>query len=387
MIERELQQKIVRAAEKMPVVSVTGPRQSGKTTLVKTAFPDFRYLNFEDPVIRQFAEEDPSTFLRTYGKSVIIDEVQYVPSIFSYIQLAVDEDRTCRFVLTGSQNFLLLQKISQSLAGRVAIFTLMPFSTGELAGTSFETTEYEEYLIKGFYPRIYDQDLIPAEWLNDYIRTYVERDVRQIINIGDLHRFQQFLKLCAGHTGQLVNFSSFGNELGISYHTAQSWLSVLEASYILFRLYPYHVNFNKRVVKSSKLYFFDTGLATFLLGLRSKEELMLHYAKGALFENLVVADVIKTMMNNGLPPLCWFWRDNSGNEIDLVVEEGTSRKAIEIKSGRTIGDGFFKGLEFWKKLTGSTPEDLLLVYGGDESGKRTRGSVVGWRDVNRFLSL
>ena len=382
MIKRDLQQKIIRTAQKIPVISVTGPRQSGKTTLVKSSFPDYKYINFEDPAVREFAAEDPSSFLKAYGKRIIIDEVQYVPSLFSYIQLAVDEDKSRRFILTGSQNFLLLHKISQSLAGRVSVFTLLPFSIEELKRSSFEKEDYEEYLLSGFYPRIYDRKLNPSEWLNDYIRTYVERDVRQITNIGDLHRFQQFLKLCSGRIGQLVNLSSFGNELGISYHTAQSWLSVLEASYIIFRLYPYHANFNKRLVKSPKIYFFDTGIASLLLGIKSTEELHLHYAKGMLFENLVISEIYKARTNRGLLPESYFWRDNSGHEVDLILDKGLNKKAIEIKSSRTIGDDSFIGLEYWKKLSNSTSDSLFLVYGGDDSYKRSKCTALSWKNID-----
>ncbi len=385
MIHRSLHDILKAASLKSPVISVTGPRQSGKTTLVKAVFGDYTYLNFEDFSLRTFASEDPVSFLKTYGKKLILDEAQHVPSLFSSLQLAVDADKDVRIVITGSQNLLLHHKISQSLSGRVALFTLLPFSIEELQHTKLAKDDFEDYFVSGFYPRIYHEDLDPAKWLSDYIQTYLERDVRQISNIIDLHRFQQFLKLCAGHIGQMLNFSSFGNTLGISYHTAQNWLSVLEASYVVFRLYPFHRNFNKRLVKTPKLYFYDIGLASVLLGLKSKEHAQLHFAKGPLFENLVIADLMKSIYNLGNRPDFYFWRDNTGNEIDLIVDEGTHQKAIEIKSSRVINTDFFKGLGNWSKISGASPDDLFLIYGGDEMQTRANGNVAGWKTASKVL--
>lgn len=385
MITRALHNILKAASLKSPVISVTGPRQSGKTTLVKAVFSEYTYLNFEDLNLRAFATDDPASFLKTYGKRLVLDEAQHVPQLFSYLQIAVDLDNESRFVITGSQNLLLHHKISQSLSGRVSLFTLLPFSIAELQQTSLAKDDYEDYFLTGFYPRIYNEDLDPAKWLNDYIQTYVERDVRQISNIIDLHRFQQFFKLCAGHIGQMINFSSFGNSLGISYHTAQNWLSVLEASYIVFRLYPFHQNFNKRLVKTPKLYFYDTGLASVLLGLKSKEQAQLHFAKGALFENLVIADLMKSRFNAGVRPDSYFWRDNSGNEVDLIIDEGPHQKAVEIKSSRVINPDFFKGLRYWSKLSGASPEDMFLVYGGKENQTRTHGNVAGWQTASTTI--
>lgn len=385
MINRALGKVLQEASQKSPIISVMGPRQSGKTTLVRSVFKDYKYINFEDLSLREFALTDPTSFLKTYGKKIILDEAQHVPDLFSYLQLAVDEDKETRIILTGSQNLSLHHKISQSLSGRVSLFTLLPFSLREIQQTSFAAPDYEDYFMKGFYPRIYDEQPEPGKWLNDYTQTYLERDVRQISNIIDLHKFQQFLKLCAGHIGQLVNFSSFGNALGISYHTAQNWLSVLEASYIVFRLYPYHKNFNKRMVKTPKLYFYDTGLAAVLLGLKSKEQAQLHFAKGMLFENLVIGELMKYNFNLGFRPDFYFWRDNTGNEIDLIVDEGTHQKAIEIKSSRAINADFFKGLDYWSKLTGSQPDDLFLVHGGENIQHRAKATVVGWDKITEGI--
>jgi predicted AAA+ superfamily ATPase len=385
MIHRTLHDSLKAASLKSPVISVSGPRQSGKTTLVKAVFGDYTYLNFEDLSLRSFATEDPTSFLRTYGKKLILDEAQHVPNLFSYLQLSVDEDKEMRIVVTGSQNLLLHHKISQSLSGRVALFTLLPFSIEELKHSSLGKEDYEDYFVSGFYPRIYDEDPDPAKWLNDYIQTYLERDVRQISNIIDLHRFQQFLKLCAGHIGQMINFSSFGNALGISYHTVQNWLSVLEASYIVFRLYPYHQNFKKRLVKTPKLYFYDTGLASVLLGLKSRDQVQLHFAKGALFENLIIADLMKNRYNMGTRPDFYFWRDSTGNEVDLIIDEGTHQNAVEIKSSRVINPDFFKGLDYWSKLSLASPDDLFLIYGGKEDQTRSKGKVAGWQTATEAI--
>jgi len=384
MIRRKLEKVLKKAAGNNQVLSVMGPRQSGKTTLVKMVFPDYSYINLEYPSLRRFASEDPVSFIKNFGNRIIIDETQYVPSLFSYIQLSVDQDRQQRFILTGSQNFHLYGKISQSLAGRVAMFSLLPFSVEEMKGSAFEHKEYESYLVKGFYPRIYDRKLNALKWLNDYVLNYIERDVRQLQNIGDLNKFGQFLKLCAGSAGQLVNFSSFGNEMGISYHTAQSWLSVLEASFIVFRLYPYHNNFKKRMIKTPKLYFYDTGLASSLLGIKSAAELQLHFAKGSLFENMIIADILKNSLNRGLKPDVYFWRDSTGNEVDLILDDPGGPVAVEIKSGRTIDPGFFKNLNYWRSLHSGRESKEILVYGGDLSQTRSNTKVLSWDKLTRI---
>ncbi|HNY02187.1 MAG TPA: ATP-binding protein [Bacteroidales bacterium] len=385
MIHRTLHDLLQAAAQKSRIISVTGPRQSGKTTLVRAVFGDYTYVNFEDLGHRAFATEDPASFLKTHGKRMILDEIQHVPGLFSYLQLSTDNDAEMRIVITGSQNLLLHQKISQSMSGRVALFTLLPFSLSELDNTPYSRQDYEDYIFTGFYPRIYDENPDPGKWLNDYIQTYVERDVRQLTQVDDLHRFQQFLKLCAGHIGQTVNFSSFGNALGISYHTAQRWLSVLEAGYIVFRLHPFHQNFNKRLVKTPKLYFYDTGIASLLLGIKSTDQVPVHFARGMLFENLVIADMIKSGIHAGIRSDFYFWRDNSGNEVDLIIDEGMRRKAVEIKSSRVINSDFFNGLSYWSRTSGASPGDLFLVYGGEENQVRVKASVSGWKNASRMI--
>jgi uncharacterized protein len=378
MIQRTINKRIQSLEGKFPVITVTGPRQSGKTTLVKALFKDFHYANLEDISIREFALNDPKGFLNAFGNRLIIDEAQYAPQLFSYIQVMVDEYKEKRFVLTGSQNFLLLEKITQSLAGRVAIFYLLPFSLAELKETAYYPGSYQEYLFTGSYPAIYDRSLPPSEWLRNYITTYVERDVRQVLNVGDLVNFQRFIGICAGRIGQLVNFSSIATDLSVSYHTVQRWLSILETSFITYRLFPYHKNFNKRLIKSPKLYFNDSGLACALLGIFNNETLATHHMKGALFENMVLSELRKYRFNHSHTNDLFFWRDNSGIEIDCIVDNPSNPVAVEIKSGETVHADFFKNLNWWKDISGS--HKGYLIYGGDESYKRSGNHVLGWKD-------
>jgi predicted AAA+ superfamily ATPase len=389
MIPRQLAEYLRKAAIKMPVITLTGPRQSGKTTLVKNCFPDYTYVNLEQTDLREFAANDAKKFFETFPGSIILDEVQQVPELFSYIQgIADQEGDKRRIVLSGSQNFLLLEKISQTLAGRAAIFYLFPFSIRELTGTKYSADGFEEYIFKGFYPRIYDRGLEPEKWLDDYLLSYVERDVRSLLNVGDLVQFQRFVKLCAGRIGQLVNFSEIGNELGISYHTVQKWLSVLETSFIIFRLQPWHSSYNKRIVKSSKLYFCDSGLAAFLLGIRNRETIDFHYARGALFENLIMAELMKSFYNTGRRPAMYFWRDVSGNEVDCLIEYGNGLIPVEIKMGSSISNDWFKGLKYMHKLTGlAKPESSFLVYGGSENQERSECKILSWNNAYHIAQM
>jgi len=319
MTPRVIEKKLVEMAQKFPVIIITGPRQSGKTTLCKKLFKDHKYVSLENPDLREYALLDPRGFIEEYRGKVIIDEVQRVPQLFSYIQGEVDaNDIVGQYILTGSQNFLLLEKIGQSLAGRAYIYNLLPFSTIELK-TQYNTTLLSA-IFKGGYPRIYAKNITPQDFFPSYVQTYLERDVRSIINIKELSIFSAFIKICAGRIGQLFNASNIGNELGIDHKTVKSWLALLEASFVLYRLQPWHANFNKRIIKSPKIYFYDTGLACHLLGIRSKEEINLHFAKGALFENFVVVEHIKETWNRGNRLSSFFWRDSAGNEIDLLIE-------------------------------------------------------------------
>ena len=383
MILRHLSEILTNIIKKMPVITLTGPRQSGKTTLVKQCFSDYTYLNLEETDKKEMALTDPRLFFETYKGNLIIDEAQNVPEIFSWIQVIVDSDKSDRkFILTGSQNFLLLEKISQSLAGRTAIFNLFPFSMQELKNTSFELNDSNDYLFKGFYPRLYDKKLNPGKWLDDYLVTYIERDVRSIINVGDLIQFQRFVRLCAGRIGQLVNFSEMGNEIGVNYHTIQRWLSVLEASFIVFRLQPWYNSFNKRIIKSTKLYFYDTGLASYLLGIRDEKDLDSHFSRGLLFENLIIAELMKFCYNSGMRPRLYFWRDRSGNEVDCIIESGNMLNPVEIKSGTTISGDWIKGIRYFQSLTeNARPENSFIVYGGSENQKRSECNIVGWKDA------
>ncbi len=382
MIKRNISKKVKSLIGQYPVITITGPRQSGKTTLVKQIFPNYAYVNFEDIEQRNFAQNDPKNFLNSKGKLLIIDEAQYVPEIFSYIQLYVDDDPERQYILTGSQNFLLMEKITQSLAGRVAIFYLLPFSISELKNTKFEIQDFPENIITGGYPRIYDKDLNPYEWLNNYIATYVERDARHLLNISDLNSFQKFIKLCAGRVGQLINFTSIANDLSISYHTVQKWLSILETSFITYRLYPHHKNFNKRLIKTPKLYFYDTGLAAALLNIQNADQFQQHFLKGELFENMVITEILKSRFNNGLGSNLYFWRDNKGVEIDCLQPNGSNILAIEIKSGTSIHQDFFKNLLYYQELSGISSQQLILIYGGSESHKRSNARVLSWRDID-----
>ncbi len=385
MIDRILSSTLREASAKLPVITITGPRQSGKTTLVRAVFTEHTYTNLEYPDTREYAETDPRGFLQS-SPQMIIDEVQRVPNLTSYMQGMVDEaQRPAQFILTGSQNFSLVQSVSQSLAGRSAIYHLLPLSWEELHDSGYQEESYLPWLYRGFYPRLYDYDLPPAAWLPDYIQTYLERDVRQITQIQNLTTFQTFLKLCAGRVGQLLNMSALSNEVGVDTKTIKSWISVLEASYIVFLIRPHYKNFNKRVVKTPKLYFYDTGLACSLLGIQSEEQLRTHYLKGELFESFVVSELQKHQFNRGQRPVPYFWRDNTGHEVDFLLERSDSTTIAEIKSGKTIRPEFFRGLNFYRKIT-TEKTSSYLIYGGDTSQRRSEHSVLRWQDSSQLLA-
>ncbi len=386
MIKREIESEILKVLDKMPVICITGPRQSGKTTLVKHLFGDYKYYNLEFPEHRQFAQTDPTGFLSEMGSGIIIDEIQRVPDLLSSIQYFVDENRTKgKVIITGSQNILLMQSVSQSLAGRVALFTLLPFSISELEDTIYHEDRYENYLVKSFYPRIYNENLDVNNWLQDYTNTYIERDVRQITSIRDLSRFSNFLQLCAGHTGQIVNYSTFSNNLGVDVNTVKSWLSILETSYIIFLQQPWYRNFNKRLIKSPKLFFYDTGLACNLLGIRNTKDYDCHYLKGGLFESFIISEFQKHSYNHKLSSKLYFLRDSNGNEVDLIIELDGRLIAIEIKSGKTINQDFFKGFKYLDKHLPSIKIDKYLVYGGENHQDRSREQVLPWRNLNEIF--
>ena len=371
-----------KMAGKYPILALTGPRQSGKTTMLKTMFSDYRYVNLENPDIRQYAENDPNGFLKEFDKYVIFDEVQRVPALFSYLQAIVDDSGTMgQFILSGSQNFHLMQNITQSLAGRVAIFKLFPFDNTELkSGGWFNEDDYLFNLTKGFYPAIYDRDIPSKTFYSNYVQTYIQRDVTELVNIRDLRSFQNFLGLCAARSGQLLNLNALANECGISQPTAKSWLSALENSYVLFQLYPYHNNFSKRIVKTPKLYFYDSGLLCYLLKINNKEQLQTHSLKGILFENMMISEYVKQMYHqNNLKDL-WFWRDSAGHEVDFMIEDDNGFQIVEFKASMTVLSDMFKGLDYFEKLSGWDNLSKSLVYGGNEAQNRTKAKVIPWKE-------
>jgi predicted AAA+ superfamily ATPase len=377
MIPRKSTKELVALSERFKSVAVIGPRQSGKTTLVRNVFPNKAYVSLENPDTRNFALEDPRGFLAMYPQGAILDEVQRAPQIFSYLQQILDEsDTKGLFILTGSNNFLLQENISQSLSGRIAYLFLLPLSFDEP-----ESTDVNQFLFRGGYPGIYNDNIEPFRFFPNYIRTYIERDVRLLKNIIDLTAFERFLRLCAGRIGQLLNMSSLAVEAGVDVKTISSWIGVLEESFILFRLLPHHKNFNKRLVKMPKIYFYDTGLACSLLGISSIKILDTHPLRGSLFENMVITEFLKENFSRGTSGNLFFWRDNTGNEIDLILDQDNKLIPVEIKSGQTITDEYFKNLRFWAKISGS--ESGYVVYGGQDLQKRSNGiSVVPFTRVS-----
>lgn len=360
IIKRKLEKHVKRLAEEYPVLFITGPRQSGKTTLVKQVFKNYFYTNLEDPEIRLMAKNDPKTFL-FQAETMIIDEVQRVPELLSYMQAIVDKEEKKKFIISGSQNLLISQKISQSLAGRVNILNLLPFSLEEIRETAYEKKELLEQIFYGFYPRIYDKNLRPENWYNNYVQTYLERDVREIKNIGNLLDFHRFLKLCAGRTGQILNLSSLSNELGISVNTVKEWLSILEATFIIRILPPYYKNFNKRIIKSPKIYFYDTGLVCSLLSIRDSTYLESHPLFGNIYETFCIAEIVKQSFNNNINIDFYYWRDKVGNEIDLLYEKDNFINAVEIKSSQTFTEEFTKGLDYFEKIIqGKIKKKIIL---------------------------
>lgn len=382
MIPRVLASTLKRLSAGFPILAVTGPRQSGKTTLVRKLFADKAYVSLEDPQERAFAGEDPRGFLARFAQGAIFDEAQRWPDLFSHLQGMVDAERTPgRFVLTGSQQFGLLSGVTQSLAGRVGMTRLLPLSLEELPVAQTGKLGLDGLLLRGMYPALHAQELLSADWFASYVATYVERDVRQVLNVQDLSAFQRFLRLCAARSGQMLNVSALAGETGVSNHTARAWLSVLEASDLVFLLPPYHRNFGKRLVKSPKLYFVDTGLACWLLGIRNVETLTLHPLRGALFETLVVTEFLKRRFNAGLPPDLYFWRDNNGLEADIVFEVDGRLQPVEIKSGSTVTPDYIRAGQKAARFAGEEALTPWLIHGGDDTYERAGVRVMGWRGL------
>ena len=389
MVPRALAPRLRAAARKFPVVTVTGPRQSGKTTLCRAVFPDKAYVSLEAPDVREYARHDPRGFLGDHRDGAILDEIQRVPELLSYLQTEVDARREPgRFVLTGSANLALLGSVSQSLAGRTAVLHLLPLSWGEVTQFPSAPADLWTALWKGGYPAIYDRDIDPADWLAGYVATYVERDVRQILNVGDLITFQTFVRLCAGRSAQLLNLSALASDAGVSHVTARSWISVLESTFVAFRLPPYHANLTTRLVKTPKLHLYDSGLLCYLLGIRRPEQLREHPLRGAVFETWVVDEVSKVRLHSGVSGGLAFFRDRKGREVDLLVEDGGRLTAVETKSAQTVNEDFFAALAAFAELvkSGRRPPSLrrVLVYGGVTRQQRSSATVLPWSAIDRY---
>jgi len=382
MIERTIEEKLRQMTTKFPVVTLTGTRQCGKSTLLKQRFNEFKYISLEDLDRRQFAIDDPRGFLMNFGTPLIIDEAQYAPDLFSYIQTRVDEKNEAgMYILSGSHNFLLMERISQSLAGRTAVLKMAPLSIKELRQASLLPENLNDWLITGGYPRIYDKEIAPVDFFPNYVQTYLERDVRLLRNISDMSQFVRFLKLCAGRVAQLLNIASLASECGISVPTANAWLSILETSYTIFLLKPYYRNFNKRLIKSPKLYFFDTGLAASLLGLEEPRQMETHYLRGELFENMVISEFMKQAYAQGRDPNLYFWRDSNNEEVDLLSEQGTTLECYEIKSAATMHSDHFSSLKTFAKQAQLDTNRLHVVYGSEQDIQTSNGNYISWKNL------
>jgi predicted AAA+ superfamily ATPase len=385
VIKRAIEPLLRKIAKQFPVITITGPRQSGKTTLCRKVFSKKPYVSLEALDIRQFAQEDPRGFLAKYPDGAILDEIQRAPSLVSYIQTIVDEkNKMGLFILTGSQQFEVMTSITQSLAGRTALLKLLPFSIEEMEG-NYEVSSADRLLLQGFYPRIYDMGLNPTQAYGDYVETYIERDMRLLINIRDLGQFQKFLKLCAGRAGQLLNMQSLATDIGISHTTVRSWITILEASYIIFLLRPYFRNVSRRLIKAPKLYFYDVGLASYLLGIENQGQMSRDPLRGNLFENMVMIETLKYRFNRGLRSNLSFYRDSTGNEVDVIYELGQDVFPVEIKAGATITKDYFRGLTNFAKIHTNLPWGSGVVYGGNQIQQRTDFKVYPSNKVHDML--
>jgi len=386
MIKRHLTNQLKKAGKQFPIVGVFGPRQSGKTTLAKATFSDYGYVNLEDLEIRRFAKEDPKSFLEKYSGKVIIDEVQHVPDLFSYLQVVVDEKKQKgQFVLTGSQHCLMMESVSQSLAGRIGLLYLLPLSLDE-AQTTKKFEQWQEYSFHGTYPQLYDGTTERSLWYQSYIQTYIERDVRQLKQVNDLSQFQLFLKLCAGRAGHVLNLSELAKDAGITHNTSKAWISVLEASFIVFRQKPHFRNFNKRLIKSPKLYFYDTGLLTWLLDIEDTTQLTTHFAVGQIFENLIISEYYKYAINNNHPAEIYYWRDKRGHEIDLVTDSADKLNLVELKSGKTFNSNYLDNIRYLESITNHL-DKKFVIYGGNEGQSRGNVSIEPWIKMKKVFQV
>ena len=385
MIDRVIEPVLISLAQQYPVVTITGPRQSGKTTLCRKVFPQKVYINLETPDVRRFALDDPRRFLAQYPDGAILDEIQRAPLLLSYIQAIVDEQpRPGRFIVTGSQQFEVMNTVNQSLAGRTALLKLLPLSIAELKG-KYAPASIDSLILQGFYPRIYDQGLNPSQALGDYVETYVERDIRQLVAIKDISLFEKFVRLCAGRVGQILNLNSLANDVGISHTTARTWITLLQASYIVFLLHPWYANFSKRQIKSPKIYFYDVGLASYLLGLENERQVGRDPLRGSLFENMAVMEALKYRFNAGKRSNLSFFRDRKGNEVDLLIEAGPDIFPIEIKAGETITRDYFQGLERFARDFPKLRWGAGLIYGGKEAQIRKEARICPVTEVDDLL--
>lgn len=391
MIKRQITQRINELKKSFPVIVVTGPRQSGKTTLIREMFPDYEYFNLESPQTLQAIQDDPVGLINPETHKIIIDEVQRVPELLSYIQVAVDEQHIAgNFILSGSENLLLSEKINQSLAGRAAYVNLLPLSYEELKSAGKEYKDLYKQIFTGQFPALYSKKYKPFEYFEQYIATYVERDVKQISNLINLTQFRKFLGLIAGRIGQVVNNVSLANDVGVSPNTIENWISILEASYIVFRLQPYYENFGKRHIKSPKIYFTDTGLACRLLDLGESKQLENFFLIGGLFENFIILEIKKYLQNTRPTAKLFYFRDTHGNEVDLIIDQGTTQIPVEIKSGSTFSTSFLKGIRYWEKiLNEKSPKEALpgyVIYSGNNPYKTSKYSLINWRDMDQLFT-
>ncbi|MEQ1746348.1 MAG: ATP-binding protein [Saprospiraceae bacterium] len=387
LVTRDISARLRELLAQYPVLALTGPRQSGKTTLLRNLFPEYRYVSLEEPFQREFAQNDPRGFLDMYDRFVIFDEAQRVPDLFSYIQTKTDNDRLMgQYILSGSQNFLLLEQITQSLAGRVSLFKLLPFSHAELAAhaPSLLQERPSEAIFWGGYPALYDRGIQHFDFFSDYIETYVERDVRNLLRVQDLTAFRNFVRLCASRIGTPLNLHSLAVDCGISNPTARAWMSLLESSYIVYLLPPYFRNFNKRIIKSHKLYFYDTGLACYLLGLTAPEQIENFHQRGSLFENMAILELLKNRINRKAPTNFYFWQDSNGVEVDLLVEEDTRTHLFEMKYSQTPHSEFSKGIGAFRKTAGQLSGDNTVVYAGDTDQRRSDANLLGWKALKNL---
>lgn len=381
IIKRELQTELIQLMKEYSVVTITGPRQSGKTTLSKMVFPNYQYCNLENPEVRLLAENDPKAFFSQYSTPLIIDEIQRVPHLLSYIQVIVDENKSKGlFLLTGSHQLTLSATISQSLAGRTALLRLLPLTISELSSIG-KNLSRDEYIFNGFLPGIYDNKLNPTKAYSNYFHTYVERDVRQLMQIKNLTNFENFIRLLAGRVGQILNLNSLSRDLGVSSTTLSEWLSILEASYIVFRLNPYFKNLGKRIIKSPKLFFTDVGLVSYLLGIEKHEQVSRDPLLGGLFENMVVMELVKKRLNQGLEPNMYYYRDSNNNEVDIIYQKFNELIPIEIKSAMTYNDNFSNGISYFEKTLGTKTKGFV-IYSGDMQFENDNMKLINFSEIN-----